>query len=277
MQEVDSDEELVGNWTKDSGEAWSEVKSCGREKHKTTKPKKMTKTWAASTSSDSSSAGSLEREGETKKFARKKFFPKDYKVKRSEEIVHTCVKTVEKVMNEGGDPSHEMKHLKFVSEKVSKACFNFEAISGYDQSVRESVEFQGYSQFFIIETEEVLGHFSVKNTVKKVDKSSKSSAGKYKPGGAKANGLCFRFNSEKGCVGKCFFIHKCSECDSKSHGKKDCGRKHQNRIDFQNLGRMGVAIATYLTTMSSRRSQRHVRLARSSRGIRSSGRIRILE
>ena len=92
---------------------------------------------------DGSSAGSLEREGETKKFARKKFYPKDHKFKRSEEIVHACVKTVEKVMNEGGDPSHAMKHLKFVSEKVSKACFNFEAIAGYDQAVRDRVGLKG--------------------------------------------------------------------------------------------------------------------------------------
>ena len=114
-----------------------------------------------------------------------------------------------------------MRHLKFVSEKVSKACFNFEAVAGYDQAVRERVELEGYAQFSIIETEEVFTHFSVGNTVKKVDKSSKN--GKYKPAnGAKTNGICFRFNSEEGCTGKCYFIHKCSECDSKSHGKKDC-------------------------------------------------------
>ena len=65
-----------------------------------------------------------------------------------------------------------MRHLKFVSEKVSKACFNFEAVAGYDQAVRDR-ELEGYSQFSIIETEEVFTHFSVENTVKKVDKSSR--------------------------------------------------------------------------------------------------------
>ena len=65
-------------------------------------------------------------------------------------------------------------------------------------------------------------HFSVENKVKKVDKSSKT--GKYKPNGAKTSGICFRFNSEEGCVGKCYFIHKCSECETKSHEKKDCKR-----------------------------------------------------
>ena len=35
----------------------------------------------------------------------KKFFPKDFKIKRSEEIVHACAKTVDKVLNEGGGSS----------------------------------------------------------------------------------------------------------------------------------------------------------------------------
>ena len=220
--QVSDEEEIVEGWTKDIADAWSEVRGRGRPKHK---PVKLLKPSArhrkSSSSSDSSSTASLEREGDTKRFARKRFFPKDFKVKRSEEIVHACVKTVDNVLNEGADPSHAMRHLKFVSEKVSKACFNFEAVAGYDQAVRDRVELEGYSQLSIIETEEVFTHFSVENTVKKVDKSSKT--GKYKPAnGAKTSGICFGFNSEEGCVGKCYFIHKCSECESKSHGKKDC-------------------------------------------------------
>ena len=129
-----------------------------------------------------------------------------------------------------------MKHLKSVSDKVSKACFNFDAIAGYDQAVRDRVELEGYSQFSIIETEEVFRHFSVENTVKKIDKSSKSDPGKYKPGGATANGVCFRFNSEAGCSGKYCFIHKCSECESKSHGKKDCDRISSKMDELSNSG-----------------------------------------
>ena len=218
---VSEEEEVVEAWAKDIANAWSEVKGRGRAKDKPAKPlKPRSRQYKSSSSSDSSSSDSLEAKGDTKRFARKRFFPKDFKVKRSEEIVHACVKTVDKVLNEGGDPSHAMRHLKFVSEKVSKACFNFEAVAGYDQAVRERVELEGYSQFSIIETEEVFTHFSVENTVKKVEKPKN---GKYKPAnGAKTSGICFRFNSEEGCTGKCYFIHKCSECDSKSHGKKDC-------------------------------------------------------
>ena len=220
---VSDEEKIVEDWTKDIADAWSEVKDRSRQKHKPAKPlKPRPRRQKSSSSSDSSSSDSWEEKGDTRRFARKRFFPKDFKVKRSEEIVHACVKTVDKVLNEGGDPSHAMRHLKFVSEKVSKACFNFEAVAGYDQAVRDRVELDGYTQFSIIETEEVFTHFSVENTVKKVEKAKN---GKYKPAnanGAKTNGICFRFNSEEGCAGKCYFIHKCSECDSKAHGKKDC-------------------------------------------------------
>ena len=195
---VSDEEEVVEAWTKDIADAWSEVKSRGRPKHKPAKPLKLrSRRHKSSSSSDSSSTASRESQGDTKRFARKRFFPKDFKVKRSEEIVHACVKTVDKVLNEGGDPSHAMRHLKFVSEKVSKACFNFEAVAGYDQAVRERVELEGYSQFSIIETEEVFTHFSVENTVKKVDKSSKN--GKYKPAnGARLVGFAFDSTLKRG-------------------------------------------------------------------------------
>ena len=176
--DVSDVEEVVGDWTKDIADAWSEVKGRGRAKDKPAKPlKPRPRRQKSNSSSDSSSSDSLEEKGDTKRFARKRYFPKDFKVKRSEEIVHACVKTVDKVMNEGGEPWHAMRHLKFVSEKVSKACFNFEAIAGYDQAVRDRVELEGYTQFSIIENDEVFTHFSVENTIKKVEKLKK---GKYK-------------------------------------------------------------------------------------------------
>ena len=87
----------------------------------------------------------MEEKGETKHFARKRFVPKNFKFKFSEEIIHVSVKTVEKVLNEGGDPVPSMKHLKFVSEKVSKRCFNFEAVAGYNQAVGDRVALERYA------------------------------------------------------------------------------------------------------------------------------------
>ena len=53
---------------------------------------------------------------------------------------------------------------------------------------------------FLLVGSQVFGHFSVENTVKKLNVSSKSQ-GKFKSGGgAKANGICFRYNSEEGCT-----------------------------------------------------------------------------
>ena len=105
------------------------------------------------------SASEWQQEGETKYFELKRFAPKDYKFKRSTEIVHVCAKTLEKVINEGGGPNPGVKHLKFISDKVAKGCFNFEAISGYDDTVRARVALEGYGEFAKIETDEVFGHF----------------------------------------------------------------------------------------------------------------------
>ena len=85
-----------------------------------------------------------------------------------------------------------LKHLKSVSDKVAKGCFNFEAISGYDDAVRARVALEGYGEFAKIETDEVYGHFSMENTVKKCDVSAKSQSKFKSGGGAKANGICFR-------------------------------------------------------------------------------------
>ena len=91
------------------------------------------------------------------------------------------------MLNEGGDPIPALKHLKFISDKVSKGCFNFEAISGYDEAVRARVALEGYAEFAKIETDEVFCHFSVENTIKKSDRTVKPQS-KYKPnGGAKAS------------------------------------------------------------------------------------------
>ena len=100
VREVDSDEDVVGEWTKDIEEAWREVKTRGRTKDKPTKPCKKPRVRSSSSSSLASSTD--QKEGETKYFERKRFALKDHKFKRCAEIVHVCVKTLEKVVNEGG-------------------------------------------------------------------------------------------------------------------------------------------------------------------------------
>ena len=54
--QVSDEEEAVEAWTKDIADAWSEVKSCGRRKHKSAKPlKQRSRRHKSSSSSDSSS------------------------------------------------------------------------------------------------------------------------------------------------------------------------------------------------------------------------------
>ena len=146
VKEVEN-EDVVEEWTRDIEEAWKEVKPRGRPVYKPKKPR------ARSVSSSSSGSDTEETEGDTKYYERKRFAPKDHKFKRASEIVHICVKTLEKVTSEGGDPVPALKHLKFVSDKVAKGCFNFEAISGYDEAIRARVALEGYSEFAKIETE----------------------------------------------------------------------------------------------------------------------------
>ena len=126
LPESDGDE-VVKEWTRDAAEAWNEVNPRGWAKNKPTKPCCKPR---ARSSSMSSLSSTDQKEGETKYFERKRFAPKDHKFKRSAEIVHVCVKTLEKVVNELGDPIPALKHLKFISDKVAKGCFNFEAIAG---------------------------------------------------------------------------------------------------------------------------------------------------
>ena len=80
--QVSDEEEAVEAWTKNIADAWSEIKGRGRPKHKPAKPlKPRSRRHKSSSSSDSSSSASLESQGDTKRFARKRFFPKDFKVK----------------------------------------------------------------------------------------------------------------------------------------------------------------------------------------------------
>ena len=116
----------------------------GRLKYKATKPRNKPR---SPLSSSSVSSANMQLEGETKQYERKRFFPNDHKFKRSSEIVHVRVKILEKVMNEGGDPVPTLKHLKFILDKLSKGCFNYDAISGYDEAVRSRVALKGYLQF----------------------------------------------------------------------------------------------------------------------------------
>ena len=63
--------------SKDIAEAWDETKPRGRPKHKAlmlrNKPRPASSSWSASSIED------LQGEGETKKYERKRFYPKDHK------------------------------------------------------------------------------------------------------------------------------------------------------------------------------------------------------
>ena len=93
-----------------------------------------------------------------------------------------------------------------------------------------------------METNEVFGHFSVENTIKKSGITAKSQS-KFKAGGAKANGICFRCNSEEGCTGKCYFISiNAVNVISDNTGKRTA--RSLNRIRFGNPGQTVALVTT---------------------------------
>ena len=98
--EQSESDKIVEEWSKDIAEAWEEARPHSRPKRKTTKTTKTTKPRnkprSPSSSSSALSIEDLQEEGETKKYGRKRFYPKDHKFKRSSEIVHVHVKTLEK-------------------------------------------------------------------------------------------------------------------------------------------------------------------------------------
>ena len=49
---------------------------------------------------------------------------------------------------------------------MSKGCFNYDAISGYNEAVSSRVALDGYLEFAKVETGQVFGHFSVEITTK---------------------------------------------------------------------------------------------------------------
>ena len=91
------------------------------------KTKKRTPSPSPSSSSDESTCStSPEKEKKkkdpAKRYARKKFLEGDDKVKTGDDLLLVGVKTVEKIIEEGGNPLPCVKHLRMLTEKSSEKC-----------------------------------------------------------------------------------------------------------------------------------------------------------
>ena len=92
------------------------------------KTKKRTPSPSLSSSSDeltcsTSPEKKRKKKDPAKKYSRKKFLEGDDKVKTGDDLLLVGVKTVERIIEEGDDPFPCVKHLRMLTEKVTKNVY----------------------------------------------------------------------------------------------------------------------------------------------------------
>ena len=124
------------------------------------------------------------------------------------DVLSIGIKTIEKAVSDKSDPSHVIKHIKFLAENATKKMFEPIAFIKYDEAVRTQANGKGISQFSIIETDEVYSHFSLENMVKVTGKGAvNQKSGRGTSRTVPSTTHCIRFNNYKiGCKGKCSFL-----------------------------------------------------------------------
>ena len=194
-----------------------------------TKTKKRTPSPSLSSSSDESTCStSPEKERKkkdpAKRYACKKFLEGDDKVKTGDDLLLVGVKTVEKIIEEGGNPLPCVKHLRMLTEKVAKNVYKVDSLCKYDAAVRKRAGLEGVEEFGNIKHDEMFTYFTYDNTVKATGiQTGEGKNGKFKTRAKKYNDIiCTRFNSEDGCRLPCSLLHACIFCEARGHAKKDC-------------------------------------------------------
>ena len=119
-----------------------------RASRKKTKAKNRTPSPSLSSSSDESTCStSPEKERKKKdparKYERKKFLEGDDKVKTGDDLLLVGVKTVERIIEEGGNPLPCVKHLRMLTEKVAKNVYKVDSLCKYDAAVRKRAGLEG--------------------------------------------------------------------------------------------------------------------------------------
>ena len=197
-----------------------------RASRKKTKAKNRTPSPSLSSSSDESTCStSPEKERKmkdpAKRYARKKFLEGDDKVKTGDDLLLVGVKTVEKIIEEGGNPLPCVKHLRMLTEKVAKNVYKVDSLCKYDAAVRKRAGLEGVEE---LKHDEMFTYFTYDKTVKATNtQSGENKNGKFKSRAKKYNDIiCTHFNSEDGCRLPCNFLHACIFCEARGHAKKDC-------------------------------------------------------
>ena len=150
------------------------------------KTKKRDPSPSLSSSSDESTCStSPEKEKKkkdpAKRYARKKFLEGDDKVKTGDDLLLVGVKTIERIIEEGGNPLPCVKHLRMLTEKVAKNVYKVDSLCKYDAAVRKRAGLEGVEEFGNIKHDEMFTYFTYDNTVKATNiQAGENKNGKFK-------------------------------------------------------------------------------------------------
>ena len=159
-----------------------------------------------------------------KKYSRKTFLEGEDKLKMGDYLLLVGVKTVEKIIKDGDDPLPCVKHLRMLTEKVTKKVYKVDRLCKYAAPVHKRASLVGVKEFGNIKHDEMFTYFMYDNVVKAAaGQASESKSSKFKSRTKKYSDIiCTRFNSEEGCRLPCSFLHACMFCEIRGHAKRDC-------------------------------------------------------
>ena len=84
----------------------------------------------------------------------------DDKVKTGDDLLLVGVKTVEKIIEEGGNPLPCVKHLRMLTEKVAKNVYKVDSLCKYDAAVCKRAGLEGVEEFGNIKHDEMFTYFT---------------------------------------------------------------------------------------------------------------------
>ena len=152
-------------------------------------------------------------------FDHKAYIKKDEEVDSFEKLMVITFKTLKQLVDLKYDMKGLIRHGLSMAEKAAEGSYKKIAFIGYDESVRERAGEVGPSAFGTVEYDDIFGFFCADNTIPKKARVKKEGAS---AGRVKSEMCCIRYNDSI-CQSKtCVYAHRCSECDTWGHPRKDC-------------------------------------------------------
>lgn len=119
-----------------------------------------------------------------------------------------------------------LEHIGFLSLRAMTNDFRDVAHIEYDRAIRKQAELSGFSSFGTANNGTSVSYYGPQSM--KFKKEQRGDYNGKRAGGvrhATDNRVCFRWNSEAGCLKTeedCIFGHCCAKCGSKGHRRQKC-------------------------------------------------------